>query len=119
MAYKRTDRVNALLREELQQLIQRQVHDPRVGFSTVTGVETSSDLRHARVFVSFLGTPEEGEEALAALTDARSYLRQQLAARVQLRYVPELSFKRDTSIEQSARISALLREARERERREE
>lgn len=114
MAYRRTDRVNALLRQELQQLVQLELKDPRVGFATVTAVQTSPDLRHARVFVSVLGTTEEGEASLRALAEARAFLRRELAARTQLRHVPELSFKRDTSIEQATRISALLRESKER-----
>lgn len=114
MAYKRTDRVNALLRQELQQIIQREMTDPRVGFATVTAVETSPDLRHARVFVSVMGTDEEAEASLKALEDARPFLRHELAARTDLRFVPDLSFKRDTSIAQATRIGELLREAHER-----
>lgn len=118
MAYKRTDRVNAQLRDELQELIQQEVKDPRVGFATVTAVETSPDLRHARVFVSIMGSSEDGEIALRALTDARAYLRHELAARTALRYVPELSFTRDISLERASRIDALLREAKRSERRD-
>ena len=114
MAYKRTDRVNVLLRHELQQLIQHELKDPRIGFATVTGVETSPDLRHARVFVSVLGSAEESDASLQALDEARAFLRHELAARTELRYVPELSFRRDTSIEQATRISALLRQSQER-----
>lgn len=113
MGYKRTDRVNALLRHELQRLIQFELKDPRVGFATVTAVETSPDLRHARAFVSVLGSAEEGEASLRALDEARAFLRHELAARTELRYVPELSFKHDTSIEQATRISTLLRESEE------
>lgn len=114
MAYKRTDRVNALLRHELQEIIQQELKDPRVGFATVTGIETSSDLRHARVFVSVLGSPDEAQASVRALQEARAYLRHELAERTELRYVPELSFRRDASIERASRISELLRESRER-----
>ena len=117
MAYKRTDRVNALLRYELQRLIQEEVGDPRVGFATVTGVETSSDLRHARVYVSVMAGDEEAETAVKALREARAFLRHELAARTELRYVPELDFTRDTTLERATRIDALLRQAKERERR--
>src|SRR5439155_2092394 len=96
MAYKRTDRINALLRHELQRLIQQEVKDPRVGFATVTGVETSPDLRHARVFVSVLAGEDEARAALKALQDARKYFRHELAQRTELRYVPDLDFARDT-----------------------
>ncbi len=113
MGYKRTDRVSALLRNELQDIIQREIKDPRVGFATVTGVETSPDLRHARVFVSVLGSAEEGEASVRALDEARAFLRHELAARTDLRFVPELDFKRDTSLERASRISELLRKSEE------
>jgi ribosome-binding factor A len=109
--------VNALLHEELQQLIQQEVKDPRVGFATVTGVETTPDLRHARVYVTVLAGDEEAETAVRALQEARAYLRRELAARTELRYVPELDFSRDTTLERANRIEALLREAQDRERR--
>jgi ribosome-binding factor A len=115
MPYKRTDRVNALLRQELQQLIQSELTDPRIGFATVTGVEVSADLRHARVFVSVMAEAEQREASLRALEDARHFLRHELAGRTELRYVPELTFKLDRSIEQATRISELLREAKPRE----
>jgi ribosome-binding factor A len=113
MGYKRTDRVSALLRHELQRLIQEEMTDPRVGFATVTAVEVSPDLRHARVFVSVMATPPEQETSVRALEDARRYLQHALAQRTELRYVPELTFKLDTSMEQAARITELLRKARE------
>lgn len=113
MAYKRADRVNALLRHELQDIILREIKDPRVGFATVTVVETSPDLRHARVFVSVLGSGEEGEASIRALDEARAFLRHELAARTDLRFVPELTFKRDVSMERATRISELLRESKE------
>lgn len=112
MPFKRTDRVNALLQQELQRLIQGEMTDPRVGFATVTEVEVTPDLRHARVFVSVLAGSEEAQTALSALSDARAFLRHQLAGRTDLRYVPELSFKLDTSMEQASRIDELLREAK-------
>jgi ribosome-binding factor A len=112
VSYKRTDRVNALLRQELQRLIQSEMTDPRIGFATVTSVEVSTDLRHARVFVSVMAEGEERQSSLRALEDARHFLRHQLAERTELRYVPELNFKLDTSIEQATRIDRLLREAR-------
>lgn len=112
MAYKRTDRVNALVRQELQQLIQQEMKDPRVGFATVTGVETTPDLRHARVFVSVLAGDDEANTAIRALQEARAFLRRELAARTALRYVPELEFARDTTLERASRIDELLRQAR-------
>jgi ribosome-binding factor A len=116
VTYKRTDRVNALIRHELQQLIQQEVKDPRVGFATVTDVETSPDLRHARVYVSVLGADEEADATVKALQLARAFLRHQLAGRMNTRRVPELDFMRDTTLDRAMRIDALLREAKARER---
>lgn len=115
MAYKRTDRVNTLIRQELQQLLQREVKDPRVGFATVTDVETTPDLRHSKVFVSVLGTDDEADTTIAALHAARSFLRHELAARISMRRIPELEFTRDRTLDRAMRIEQLLREAKSRE----
>lgn len=112
MPYKRTDRVNALLQRELGQLISEELNDPRIPFATVTAVETTPDLRSARVHVSVLGDEEQGRAAMAALDGAAHYLRKELGRRTELRYVPELTFEEDRSAARAARISALLREAK-------
>lgn len=114
MPYKRTDRVNALLQRELGQVISEELNDPRISFATVTAVETTPDLRTARVHVSFLGDEAKGRESMAALDRAKRHLRKVLGERTELRYVPELVFIEDRSAEKAARISMLLREARER-----
>ncbi|OLC52021.1 MAG: ribosome-binding factor A [Chloroflexi bacterium 13_1_40CM_4_68_4] len=111
MTYKRTDRVNTLIRHELQQLIQREVKDPRVGFATVTDVETTPDLRHAKVFVSVMGTDEEANTTITALHAARAFLRHELAGRITMRRIPELEFTRDRTLDRAMRIDQLLREA--------
>lgn len=116
MAYKRTDRVNALLQRELAQLISEELRDPRIPFATVTAVEVTADLRTARVHVSFLGDEQQGREAIAALEGATPYLRREIGDRTDLRSVPELVFVEDRSAERAARISALLREAKEGDR---
>lgn len=118
MAYKRTDRVNALLQRELGQLISEELSDPRISFATVTAVETTPDLRAARVHVSVLGSAEEQQLALRALEGARHHLRRALGDRTELRFVPDLLFALDRSAERAARISSLLRQAREGEERE-
>ncbi|MGH2499268.1 MAG: 30S ribosome-binding factor RbfA [Candidatus Limnocylindria bacterium] len=111
--YKRTDRVNALLQRELGMLISEELRDPRIAFATVTGVETSSDLRSARVFVSVLGDDEAIRATMAALEDARHHLRGELGRRTELRHVPDLAFVSDTSAARSVRIETLLRQAKE------
>lgn len=111
MAYKRIDRINALLQRELAQLISEELSDPRISFVTVTAVETAPDLRTARVHVSVLGTVDEARGTMEALERAKRHLRHALGERAELRYVPDLIFVEDRSAERAARISTLLREA--------
>ncbi|MBD3236498.1 MAG: 30S ribosome-binding factor RbfA [Candidatus Eisenbacteria bacterium] len=98
------------MRAELSDLIQHELRDPRRGWITVTRVEMSPDLRHARVLVSVLGDKSEKEMSLHVLQRAGSFLRGAVGRRVRLREVPELSFVLDESIEHSQRILDLLRE---------
>ena len=113
MTYKRADRVNALLQRELGTIISEELRDPRIGFTTVTAVEITNDLRSAKVHVSVLGDDETIASTMKALEEAKPYLRHELGSRVELRFVPELSFVSDRSAERSARISTLLRQAKE------
>jgi ribosome-binding factor A len=105
---RRQRQVGELLHEEISRMLQREVKDPRLGFVTVTGVDVSPDLRHARVFVTVLGDAADAKEALAGLASAASYFRSVLRHSLSLRYIPELTFKLDTSLEQGMRIEALL-----------
>ncbi len=109
----RTDRLDSQIRAELMELLQREMKDPRIGFATVTRVETARDLGSARVWVSVLGSPEEQQDALKALTDAAAWLRRQLGGRLTVRHVPELVIKHDDSIEAGDRVLRLLREIEE------
>lgn len=104
---RRTVRVDELLKQELAALV-RDMKDPRVGFTTVMEVRTSPDLRHARVYVSVLGDEEDKQETLAVLQGARGYLRGRLGRDVTLKYLPELHFELDHTLERAARIDALL-----------
>ncbi len=107
----RTTRVNELLRQEVSDLILREVKDPRVteGLITITEIRVSPDLRHATVFVSHLGTDEEREHALAGLRRAAPFMHRELMHRLKMRSVPELQFRFDPSIERGARLSDLIR----------
>lgn len=108
---RRTERLNELLREEISELLQRQVKDPRVGgLVTVTAVQVAADLGHARVFVSVLGSDEEQSDTFRALDSAATFLRRQLGHRLTLRRTPELIFQRDDSLERGAHLLALLDE---------
>jgi ribosome-binding factor A len=110
MQGKRLDRVNQLIREEISLLLQRELKDPRLGFITVTAVETSPDLRLAKVFVSVLGDEGQWAASLSALGGARGFIRNWLRQHLELRTTPELSFRADRSIEHAARIQQLLRQ---------
>ena len=108
MSDRRRRRVNELLKEELGELLERKVSDPRLGLVTITRVETSPDLRHSRVYVSALGSAEERQMALAVLTKATSFLRKELATHLPLRYIPELIFLLDDSLLYGQRVQELL-----------
>lgn len=105
---RRTDRVSDLIRAELADIIRRDLSDPRVQLVTVSSVDASPDLRHARVLVSALGGDAEREAALAALQRAASFVRRQLGRRLKLRATPELDFALDHGAEYSQQISDLL-----------
>ena len=112
MPAKRTDRVGALLKAALSEMILRGVKDPRVGMVTVTGVDLSPDLKHAHVFVSIVGDAAARARSLAGLTSARAYLQAQAGKRLGLRFTPELRFAIDPSFDAADRVEHLLREIR-------
>ena len=106
---RRIERINHLLRQELGQMIQRQVKDPRIGsLVSVTDVETSPDLSFAKVFISGMGGEEERAATLRVLTAAAGFFRRELAQLLSIRRIPELSFHWDDSIERGARLSELF-----------
>jgi ribosome-binding factor A len=105
---KRQKRVAELLHKEMSLLIQQRVGDPRLAFVTVTGVEVTPDLRRAHVYVSILGDDEARQAALTALAHATGFFRHELAATLDLRFVPELLFHLDVSLDRAERIDELL-----------
>lgn len=109
--YRRTDRVNELLREEIASMLHGEVRDPRVSLATITAVETSPELDHARVYFTTLGDEEEQAEVQAGLDSAASFIRTQLSRRLHMRRVPELHFRYDRMLDEATRIEQLLREA--------
>lgn len=110
--FSRTRRVGEQMQRELSELIQRELKDPRVGMITITGVEVSRDMSHAKVFVTVLGGGEHSvEESLATLGHAAGFLRHELGQRMKLRIIPELHFFYDASIERGAHLSALIDKA--------
>ncbi|MCK5329064.1 MAG: 30S ribosome-binding factor RbfA [Candidatus Latescibacteria bacterium] len=108
MEYKRADRVNELLREEISLLV-RKLKDPRIGFVTITGVEVTDNLRHAKVYVSVMGEDETARaETLEGLHSAAGFIRRELGRVLTIRRIPELAFRYDESVERGTRMDALL-----------
>jgi ribosome-binding factor A len=108
---RRIERVNSLIRQEISDLLQRQVKDPRLGsFVAVTSVSTSSDLRYAKIFISRIGGDEGRQETLSVLSAASGFFRNELSRRLKLRRIPELSFRWDDSIERGSRLLKLIDE---------
>lgn len=107
---RRTQQVGELIREEVDDIIRREVKDPRIGFFSLTRVDVPPDLRKARVFVSVLGTDEEREGTLAALRSAAGFIRHHLKPRLRMRQIPDLDFRDDRSMEHAEQIGHVLRE---------
>ena len=113
MQGRRVDRIEEQLRIELSEILSMEVQDPRVRLVTVTHVKVSPNLRHARVFVSSLGGPEERKKILQGLRSAAGYARHSLGQRLHhLRRTPELTFDYDDTIEKESRIEKLLDQIR-------
>lgn len=108
----RAERLADQIREEVAEMIAGELNDPRIGFAAVTGVELSSDLRHARVLVSVMGNDEEHQRTLEGLASAARYVRHEIARRLRLRRAPELAFVLDRGVEEGRKIESLLRQLR-------
>ena len=104
----RIRRVNEAVREVLSAYVTERLEDPRIGFVTLTSVETSPDLRHARVYFSVLGTPEERELAFEGLRSSRARLQSQIGQQLRMKRTPTLEFFYDDSIDHGMRINELL-----------
>lgn len=104
----RMRRVDEAMRAVLSDAIAKDLKDPRVGFVTVTGVKTSPDLRHARVYVSVLGGEPRRSESLDGLRSAHGFLQRRLATELTLKHTPSLTFEYDDSVDRGMRISTLL-----------
>jgi ribosome-binding factor A len=104
----RMRRVNEAIREILGDAISTELKDPRIGFVTVTEVDTSPDLRAARVYVSVLGSPEEREDSLAGLRSSHGFLQGKIAGATRMKRTPTLTFEYDESVDRGDRIARLL-----------
>jgi ribosome-binding factor A len=114
-AGRRTERLGHQIRVELAELISRHVKDPRIGFATITRVELTPDLHHARVYVSVLGSQEEQASTIEGLSSAAGFLRHEIVHRLDLRRAPELAFILDRGAEAGERIEMILQKIHEEE----
>lgn len=114
LPYKRSERVSHLLREEIADIIMNRLKEPRLGFVSVVEVEVSDDLKIAHVFVSVL-KEEEREFTIEILNAARGFIRRELGSRLKMKFIPNIDFRLDTSIEKATRIHNLLRRLKEQE----
>lgn len=110
MSGRRPERIGEQIREEVSQIITGDLKDPRIGVTTVTDVKMSPDLKHARVFVTVMGSDDEVARSLRALNSAAGFVRWQLGRSLQLRYTPQLHFAFDKSVRTAARIEEILEE---------
>ena len=109
--FPRTRRVAEQLQRELAALIREELKDPRLGMVSVSAVEVSRDLSHARVYVSVLGSEQQAQDSLGVLKHAAGYLRHKLGKLMHMRVIPELHFFQDRSLEEGARMGALINRA--------
>ena len=108
MGQLRIDKVQEFIKQEVSQIIQKDIKDPRVGFVTVTDVEMTRDLRHAKIFLSLMGSDEQKKATWEALNRALGFMRSEIGKRIRLRCTPELSLHLDKSLDYSNHIQKLL-----------
>lgn len=104
----RVEKIQELIKQETSEIIMRELKDPRIGFVTVTEVDVSSDLRNAKLYVSILGNDKQIEETWKGLNSSLGFIRRELAHRIRLKFMPEIKFLMDSSLEYSAHIQELL-----------
>lgn len=108
MTKPRPERVQEALRQEISRIVQMELKDPRIGFITITKVELTKDLRYAKIYFSVLGEMKDKTLALKGLNNAKGYIKGLVADRIKLRFVPEIAFKIDESLEYTKEIYDLL-----------
>lgn len=104
----RAQKIAQVFKKEISQIIRDELHDPRIGFITITHVEITNDLRFARIYYSILGSDKDKQETANALKSGEGYIRRLLSQRVRLRFVPEIKFILDSSSEYSINIQKIL-----------
>ncbi|SDP71710.1 30S ribosome-binding factor RbfA [Selenomonas ruminantium] len=108
MGQLRVEKVQELMKQEISQIILRELKDPRIGFVTVTSVECTGDLREAKVFVSLMGSESQVKACWTGLNSSLGFIRREIGKRIRLRVTPEISFALDKSLDYSAHIQELL-----------
>ena len=106
----RARKLQEFIKQEVSQMLMRGMKDPRIGFTTVTDVEVTGDLRQAKIYVSLFGSDKEKADTLQALKHARGHVRSELGKILNLRHVPEIDFDKDTSLDYSMHIESLINE---------
>jgi len=110
MRFKRSQRIQELIHEEISKLIQRGLKDPRIGFTTVTKVELTDNLKLAKIFVSIMGSEQEKIDTLEGLNSAKGFVRNTMSKNLYLKYIPELEFRRDDNADHVEKISRIINE---------
>lgn len=106
---KRPERVASLIKEEIGAILVREYGDQTAGFTTVTGVDMSADLRIAKVYISIFGSPEQQTGTMSLLEGEKGHIRSLVASRIRIRFVPELQFVQDTTLDRVDRINSLIK----------
>lgn len=115
MVKQRSQRLGELIKKEISDILLKEVKDPRIGFVSVTDVEVSGDLRHAKVFVSVYGDENERQATMEGLEKATGFIRKLIGERIKIHHTPEIMFRYDNSIEHGVHISKLIDEIKEKE----
>lgn len=108
MSQTRVEKVQELMKQEVSEIVLRELKDPRIGFVTVTEVKCTADLREAKIYVSVMGSDDQVKNTLAGLKSSMGFIRREIGRRIRLRFTPEISLALDKSLDYSAHIQELL-----------
>lgn len=111
----RQEKVKELLKEEISDILRREIRDPRLGFVTITDTEVTADLRHAKIYVSVLGGEEERKATMKCLKSAEGFVRTEFAKRARMKVTPEIQFRFDESVDKGVRIFEILQQIKQEE----
>ncbi len=104
----RAERIAELVRQEISDVLKKKINDPRIGFTSITHVDVTDDLKHASIYVSVYGNQEKKDSTMAGLSSAKGFIRSAIAPRFDLKFFPELAFKLDNSIEHASKVFAII-----------